>query len=133
MRGTILALGFSLALLGSAAQSQNWRASSSGQGAVAYIDAASIQRTGDKVRFWRELRWPEARTLSDGVRYDRMAAYYEADCPKMTLRSVKLRVGLGDQVLLALEEPGELETVTPGSNAEVDLRSACFDDWPKQP
>jgi protein tyrosine/serine phosphatase len=130
MRAIAWALGVSLLLFASAAMAENWRASSEAQGAIAYIDTESIQRSGDEVQFWRELRWPEVRELENGLRYDRMAALYLGDCRAMTLRAVKLRVNLGEKVLYAGDQEGAVEKAKPGTTAEIDLRSACFDQWP---
>lgn len=114
----------------SPALAENWRASSHGQGIVAYIDVDSIKKKGDRVTFWRELRFPDVRSLSFNVRYDRMAALYQADCKAMTLRSTKIRVSLGDQVAFKHGGKGELEVAGPGTTAEIDLRSVCLNDWP---
>jgi hypothetical protein len=126
-------LTFTLAacLAASPALAENWRASSHGQGIMAFIDVDSIRKKGDRVTFWRELRFPEVRSLSSNVRYDKMAAYYEADCKAMTLRSLKIRVSLGEQVVFRHNGKDDPQAVLPGSTAEIDLRSACHDDWPK--
>lgn len=115
----------------SPALAENWRASSHGQGIVAYIDVDSIKKKGDRVTFWRELRFPEVRSLSFNVRYDKMAAFYEADCKAMTLRSLKIRVSLGEEVVFRNDSKDDPQAALPGSTAEIDLRSACHNDWPK--
>ena len=131
MNFRILAAALGIALLAAPAAAENWRASSAGMGAIAYIDVDSIQRSGEQVTFWREVRWPEVKTFEDGTSYDRIAALYEADCNAMTLRSLHLRVSLGGEVIGSVEDTGEVEQATPGSTAETDLRSACFGEWPQ--
>ena len=126
----LVAIGL-VALAGSAAApAESWRAGSSGLGATAYIDTDSIRREGDLVHFRREVRWPEVRSFGDGTRYDRLLSHYQGDCRAMTLRSLAIRVKLGDSVVLSVDEADEIETASPGSTAEVDLRAACFGEWP---
>ncbi|HYG29296.1 MAG TPA: surface-adhesin E family protein [Allosphingosinicella sp.] len=125
---------FAIALGGLAAavpaQAENWRASSSDGNASAFIDADSIRRDGDQVSFRRELRWPEVRMLGNRLRYNRLLAHYEGDCRAMTLRSISIAAKLDDEVVLSGEGSGEIEQARPGSTAEVDMRSACFGEWP---
>lgn len=128
-RMTIAAMTIGLAAA-SAAQAENWRASSQTQQAKGYIDTDSIQRDGDRVLFWREVRWPEPRSLEDGSRFDRMAARYDGNCRTMTLQSKAIRVKLGDRIILSADEAGEMESAEPGSTAETDMLSACFGEWP---
>jgi hypothetical protein len=131
MRVGLLTFTVVTGLAASPALAENWRASSNAQGIVAYIDLDSTKRKGDRVTFWRELRFPEVRSLSFNVRYDRMAALYEADCKAMSFRSMKLRVSLGGEVVFKHEGKDEPEVAQPGSTAETDLRSVCLNDWPK--
>jgi hypothetical protein len=129
MRGFILIAAVSLGLA-SPAPAENWRASSGGQGATAYIDTDSIQRSGDEVRFWREVRWPAPRAFEDGTRYDRIGALYVADCRAMTLRAIRMRAALGATILAEGDTEEPTQNAGPGTTAETDLRSACFNDWP---
>ena len=128
MRTKVLAAA--LALFPAAAAAENWRASSGDAEARAYIDTDSIRRDGQRVSFWRELRWPEVRTLRDGTRYNRLGSLYEADCAAMTLRSLTVRANLDENVVLSGEGSRELEQARPGTTAEIDLRSVCFGQWP---
>ena len=131
MNVTIVAAATAALVAASSAGAENWRVSSSADGARGYIDVDSIRRDGDRVRFVREVRWPSASTLEDGSRFDRIASLYEADCRAMTLRSLTVSARLGGEVVLEGEGSGELEHVAPGSTGEIDLRSACFGDWPE--
>ena len=133
MRTRLLAAGILALAPPGAAAAENWRASSSDSQATAYIDVDSIRRDGDRVSFWRELRWPEARTLRDGTRYNRLGSLYEADCTAMTLRSITIRANLDERVILAGEGSLETEQARPGTTAAVDLRSVCFGEWPTTP
>lgn len=129
MRVAIWAVAISFGLASPAA-AETWRASSKGQGAAAYIDTDSIQRSGDEVRFRRELRWDEPRTFENGTRFDRIAALYVADCRAMTLRAINMSAALGDKVLFSGDSNEAAEKAAPGTTAETDLRSACFNQWP---
>ena len=124
--------GATVAMLAAAApaQAETWRASSSGMGAVAFIDTESIRRDGDRVSFWREVRWSDVRSLDSGGRFNRIAALYEGDCRAMTLRPMEVRAKLDEQIVFSGQGSGEIETPPPGTNGHVDLRSACFGDWP---
>lgn len=117
--------------LASPAAAETWRASSSTDEAAGFIDVESIRREGDRASFWREIRWPEVRSMSDGRRYDRIAAHYEADCRGRTLQLTAFRTKLGAEVVLSHDGRGEVEAVTPGTAADTDLRAACFDEWPR--
>lgn len=131
MRFGLLTFTVLTGLAASPSLAENWRASSNAQGIVAYIDVDSIKRKGDRVTFWRELRFPEVRSLSFNVRYDRMAALYESDCKAMTLRSMKIRVSLGGETVFKHDGKDDLEVAAPGSTAHIDLRSVCHNDWPE--
>ena len=130
MTSRMFAIALGLLAAAAPARAETWRASSSDGNASAFIDADSIVRTGDQVRFRRELRWPEVRLLGNRLRYNRLLADYEGDCRAMTLRSLSVAAKLDDEVVLAGEGSGEIEQARPGSTAEVDLRSACFGEWP---
>jgi hypothetical protein len=114
------------------AQAENWRASSSDGTVAAFIDTDTIRRDGDRVSFRRELRWPEVRMLGSRLRYNRLLALYEGDCRAMTLRSISVSAKLDDVVVLSGEGSGEIEQARRGTTAEVDLRSACFGEWPER-
>jgi hypothetical protein len=130
MKASALALGIAVLAAAAPAQAETWRSSSSGMGAVAYIDTDSIRRDGDRVSFWREVRWPEARTLDSGGRFDRIAARYEGDCRAMTLRPIEIRAKLAGEIVFSGDSTAEVETPPPGTNGHTDLRAACFGDWP---
>lgn len=130
MRGKVIALVLLVAMLGSPARSENWRPSSGTGEVIAYIDTDAIRRKGDEVRFWRQLRLPEPQTLPNGARFDRAAALFKANCRTMTFQSLRNRAHLGDRLLFdGKDDNHEIHTAEPGSNAEADLRAACFDDW----
>jgi hypothetical protein len=99
-------------------------------GAAAFIDTDSIRREGDRVSFWREVRWPEPRALEGGGRFDRIAALYEGDCRAMTMRTMEVRAKLAGEIVYSGRASGEVESPAPGTNGHVDLRAACFGDWP---
>lgn len=130
MLGRIITSGLLVTMLASPAWSENWRPSSGTGEVIAYIDTDAIRRKGDEVRFWRQLRLPEPRTGPGGVRFDRAAALFKANCRTMTFQSLRNRASLGGrQVFDGKDDNDEIHQAEPGSNAEADLRAACFDDW----
>lgn len=131
MIGKTVAAAASALLALSAAQAESWRASSTAMGATAYIDTDSIRREGDQVRYWREIRWPGVRTLETGTRYDRLMNLNQANCATKKVRSLEVRLKLGDKVVVSDFTPGEVEAVKPGTTLETDLRAVCSGEWPK--
>ncbi|HEY0012586.1 MAG TPA: surface-adhesin E family protein [Allosphingosinicella sp.] len=132
MRGKTVVLGLAVVAAASPARAETWRNASSALGATAYIDTDSFQRAGDKVTFWREIRWPEVRTLDGGVRFDRIAAHYEADCRAMTMRSLHLRISLGSEVIASAPDTGAVEQPPEGTAGRTDLLAVCRGEWPRQ-
>lgn len=130
MRKFIVVLALPLTLLSSPAPAAKWREVSKVGDVVGYIDTDAIKRDGDKVRFWVELRLPEARTAPTGERFDRMAAMVEINCRSKSYLSLRNRANLGDRLIYEGETPfAPVRTVQPGTPAEAELRAACFDDW----
>jgi len=131
MRCAIFAITLLLAVASSQARSENWRESSSIDDVVGYIDTEGIKRHGDQVRFWMEVRFPEPQTAPTGHRFDRMAALVEINCRAKTYRHLRNRANLGDRLIYEGKVPNDpAEPVTPGTNADFELRAVCFDDWP---
>lgn len=119
-----------LAPLPAAAQQQTWRQASSSGDRTAYIDTASIQRDGDKVRFWREVRSPAPVRFDSGESFDRLGARMEVDCRARTLVNLEVYAKLGDQLVVSGAGDGTVEPIETGSTADTDLRAACFNEWP---
>ena len=84
MQRPIRAFAFLLVTASSPALSENWRATGSSDGAVGYVDTDSVERKGDRIRFWTEIRLPEPKSTPTGHRFDRMAALVEIDCRATT-------------------------------------------------
>lgn len=110
-------------------QQQDWRASSMRGGTTVYIDAASITRNGDSVRFWAEMRRSEVQTLDDGTRYDRLGLQAEMNCAERTYQILQVYSALGDRRPTASPITGEVERIEEGTTAEVDMRAVCFNEW----
>jgi hypothetical protein len=131
MRCAISAFALLLAMVSSPASSENWRQLSGGGDAVGYIDTDAIKRNGDKVRFWREVRFPEPQTAPTGHRFDRMAALIEVSCRAKTFRYFRQRAKLGDRLIYDGKDPNDsAHAIRPGSTVDVELRAVCFNDWP---
>lgn len=127
LSATLLATG-----VASAQQQQHyWRPASSAGDGRAFIDTLSIQRTGDQVRFLREIRFNPARQFDDGQQFDRLGAVMEFDCRAHTLRNISLYSKLGDRVITeAPSSSSDAEPIDAGTTAETDFRAVCLDQWP---
>lgn len=130
MRIFIGALALPLALLGSPALSENWRVVTKVGEVFGYIDTDSIKRDGDKVRFWMELRLPQAQAAPTGHRFDRMGSMIEIHCRAKTYRSLRIRANLGDQLIHEDKSPDKSASpVRPGTAADDEMRAVCSGDW----
>ena len=117
--------------LPASAQSQTWRVASGSGDRTGYIDTASIRREGDKVRFWREVRFATPRTFESGERYDRLGAHMEFDCRARTRATLELYAKFGDGMVGSGSTTGPVEPITEGSTAHSELRAVCFNEWPR--
>jgi hypothetical protein len=113
------------------AHQESWRPASSNGTAQAYIDASSMRRDGDRVRFVREVRMGSVQQFEDGRRYDVLGALMEVDCRARTLRNLEGYARLGNATVATEFSDGNAEPVQPGSTADTDFRAACFNEWPR--
>ena len=130
MRRAIFVVPLLLALASSPALSETWRKSSSTGGGAGYIDTDAIERDGDNIRFWTEIRFPEAQAAPTGHRFDRMGALVEIDCREKTYRTLRNRANLGDRLIYQGKVPKDAPNpIRPGTNVDAQLRAVCFNDW----
>lgn len=130
IRRALSALALSPALMGSPAWSEDWRHVSKVGEVAGYIDRDSIERKGDKVRFWMELRLPEARTAPTGARFNRLASLIEIHCRSKTYRALRVRADLGEQLVHESKTADRsAKPIRPDTPADHELRAVCFDDW----
>lgn len=95
-----------------------------------YIDTDRIEREGDKVRFWMELRLPAPKTAPTGQSFDRMSAMIEIDCRSKTYRNLRNAASLGDRTIHEGKSPDRSpRPVRPGTAAEDEMRAVCDNDW----
>ena len=131
MRLAIFAVPLLLAMASSPALSENWRQMGTIGDSVGYLDMDSIKKSGDKVRFWRDVRHPEPRTAPTGHRFDSNAVLIEVDCRAKQFRYLRQRAKLGDRVIYDAKDPNDsLQAIRPGSVIDAELRAVCFNDWP---
>ena len=131
MRHAIFAVPLLLSMVSSPALSENWRQMGTIGDAVGYIDMDSIKRSGDKVRFWRDVRRPEPQTAPTGHRFDSSAVLIEVNCRAKTFRYLRQRAKLGDRLIYDAKDPNDsLHAIRPGSVIDTELRAVCFNDWP---
>ena len=131
LAGVIAAFaGLALPLAPLAAQDDAWRQASRTGDQTAFVDMSSTVRDGDKVRFWREIRSAEPRTLEGGdERYDKLGSLIEADCQRMEFRTLELYIKLGDEEVARGTPEAKLEIAKPGSTVETDIKTACSSGW----
>jgi hypothetical protein len=132
-----LILGFAAlpaAAIAAAAQQPDWR-NMRGVGEDTWIDAASIVRDGDRVRYWRENRVAApVESGPGGQAYDRIGGRMEVDCRARTMRTLEMYTKLGERTTFSSPARGEglrPEPIRPGGSAEVDLRAVCLNQWPR--
>lgn len=116
---------------GALPQGGTWRQASGSGGQSGYIDTASMQRTGDRIRFWREIRTREPQNFRDGQSFDRLGASIEVDCRARTFRTIELYAKLGEQLVGRTDaEDREAREVPAGTTTEAEFRAVCFNEWP---
>lgn len=132
-RHPILALAaLTAAATPAAAQHPDWRNMRS-PGEDAWIDAASIVRDGDRVRYWRESRNAVPTQGGPGGPYDRSGARMEVNCRARTIHTLEMYTKLGARTNCSSPATGEGLRPAPirGSSAEADLRAVCLNQWPR--
>ena len=128
-RAWLLAGLLGLALAAPAAAQKAWRHASSAGGQRAFIDTASIVRSGDKVEYWRELRASQPTVLSDGTRYDVIGTRIEIDCRAMTLRALENYASYEGSEIARFEREEAIEPIAAGTTAAVEARAVCDGEW----
>jgi hypothetical protein len=131
----ILALAaLTAAATAAAAQQPDWRNMRS-PGEDAWIDAASIVRDGDRVRYWRESRLATpAEGGPGGQAYDRIGGRMEVDCRARTMRTLEMYTKLGERTTFSSPARGEglrPEPIRRAGSGEADLRAVCLNQWPR--
>jgi len=132
VRCLILALaGLMAAATTAAAQQADWRPVGNPEDSF-WIDAASIVREGNRVRYWHESRRAEPTQGGPGGPYDRIGGRMEIDCRARTIRTLEMYTKLGDRTNYSSPASGEglrPEAIPPGRSAEADLRAVCLNEW----
>ncbi|HEX6374334.1 MAG TPA: hypothetical protein VFZ91_01290 [Allosphingosinicella sp.] len=90
---------------------------------VAFADAGTMSRTGDKVRFWLEYRLERAAEGADGYR-----GYVSADCAAFTYGSTGLARLAGARLIEADGEESGL-TAAPGTSMRAAIEAVCTKSW----
>jgi hypothetical protein len=101
------------------APAPQWRVASFGQRAIVYVDAASVERTGDEVRFRLQQRRPGEPTASD-----RAVHAVTADCATRSWRSTYSWTYRENGQNLRAEENLTTEA-RPGTVYGAALAAAC--------
>ena len=121
---TLIILG---TLAGStAAFAQDWQLAARSSIDDVYIDASTVRRTGQRVRFWAEYRHRTVQTLSDGTSYDTSRSLIEADCQDMSFTALQNSGSLqGRNVIGAYRPTAGMSYAQPGSVIARQIEYAC--------
>lgn len=107
------ALGF--ALPGADAQ---WRLAAADGRSATFVDHASLERAGDKVRFWSL-----TVVRKQGPDFGGAKALVQADCRKFTYRPLTTVFMLGATPVMS--GPGRTAQAKPGRSGYEMMRAAC--------
>jgi hypothetical protein len=95
-----------------------WRLATADGDSATFVDHASLQRTGDKVRFWSlKIVRKQGRNFS-GAR-----TMTQADCRKFTYRPLTTVFMLGTTPVMS--GPGRTALARPGRSGYEMMRAAC--------
>ncbi|MBX3566251.1 MAG: hypothetical protein KF730_16950 [Sphingomonas sp.] len=110
----------------------NWRLSSRARGIEAYINLNTVSPTpdGNRITFWREIRYPEPLSFSDGRRYNRIRSLLTIDCKALTIQTLISHALMGEKLIVNVPRDDPAEPVAAGSTAMSDLHAVCHDIWP---
>lgn len=126
MKKTIVAI--LLLAAPAAAQAENWRVVSYDQTTVQYVDQDTIDRSGPRVRFTREIRLHRPDSVG-GQRFDRIVQVAEVACAERRLFSLSLTAMLGDAVVHRDGPWSESEEMLPGTNLGGTHGAVCENEW----
>jgi hypothetical protein len=118
-----LVAAFALSLSASpSAQSRDWRVATIDERAVSFVDAKSLERTGNHVRFRFEVHFRDKRDVA------RMSAHVFANCKAMSVTDIEAsgyRIdGSSADVSDALKRSAK-----PGSNLAGLIEGTCTGNW----
>ncbi len=116
------------ALTGWAAETTpNWVKTSESETGTAYIDPATIRKSGRKATMWELTDYRVAPNPRNP--YLSVTRHYEFDCDEQALRTLTItafagKMGNGD-VVLSVTEPAKWFLLAPGSVGDVMWQTAC--------
>lgn len=111
-----------------AAQAEDWRVASADQQSVQYIDANTIERTGDRIRFTREIRFDEPQFVQ-GFRFDRVIQLAEVSCAERLLYPLRTTAWLDDSQAHSEGPWEDAEAMEPGTNLGGTHDAVCSGRW----
>jgi hypothetical protein len=101
----------------------NWRLASTSQNIVTFVDAASIERKAEGVRFWS---WSILREPSpDGTRYDNNKTLVDAACREKSYTNLGTIFYRGTQTTNRYGEEPQIRYATPGSAMGALIGLVC--------
>jgi len=126
MRWFLIACGTAFAAMPGAALAQDWRFAGRSSTDDVYVDAGSVRRTGQRVRYWVEYRHRAVQTLSGGTRFDSSSAYVDADCDELSYTLLQQQASLGGRVAVSPYTPSDgTRYARPGTLVATEIQFAC--------
>lgn len=106
----------------SLAQDADWRATTLDEIAVSFVDAMSLERSGNQVTFRYQVHFRDKTNVA------RMTANVSADCAAIRIHDIQATGYRADGTSADIPDRS-LKSVTPGSNMAGLIDRACTESW----
>ena len=117
-----------LLALPAGASAENWRVASADEQSVQYIDADTIDRSGERIRFIREIRLDRPQFV-EGFRFDRVIQLAEVSCSQRLLYPLSTTAWLDDRQVHSEGPWDDAEAMRPGTNLGGTHDAVCSNRW----
>lgn len=95
---------------------------------VIFIDASTVQRHGNLVRYWIDERF--SKSSGDGsIQANRFVQFQEADCSEHKRRIISENAYLDDVFVLDTQPEGKWEYQAPDTNGYGEIDRICARKW----
>jgi hypothetical protein len=138
MRRLVLVSATLASFIATPAIAQQWQMAARAGPVTGFVDRASVRRTGNRVRYWAELRYATPQTggtvrfervayLQDvaTIHFDRVQYYQEADCIERRYRVLRSISWFERRMVQADGAEGRNHHAERGSLADMVLNVAC--------
>ena len=127
-----LLLIVALLLSASQAKAGDWRFFYIGRAdktnAVMFIDVQSLQRRGQLIRYWVDVRLSHTRGTGR-YQFNRTLSLEEVDCAERKFRTLSSNVYMGTDFRLDMEPSGKWEYAAPDTNKNGQISKLCAGKW----